>query len=95
MVPPLTPFFPAAYHTDSDINSRSRWNRRTWWRPAFKDAPTWNGKAAADGFAGEQRRSTSSGTPGESIWIPAGRTWESILSPAPSGDVSIGAAIEI
>jgi len=87
-------FFRRRITTDSGINSRSRWNRQTWWPRRFKDAP--------DLAAAKQRLTDSLAASAFDIERHAGRvdqdtgwTYMGIdLSPAPSGNVSIGAAIE-
>src|SRR2546425_7675774 len=94
MVPPLTPFFPAAYHTGFGHQFAIALESANVVAAAFKDAP--------DLGAAKQRLTDSLAASAFDIERHAGRvdqdtgwTYMGIdLSPAPSGDVSIGAAIE-
>src|SRR5467141_2751820 len=94
MVPPLTPFFPAAYHTGFGHQFAIALESANLVAAAFKDAP--------DLATAKQRLTDSLVNNAFDIERHAGRidmdtgwTYMGIdLSPAPSGDVSIGAAIE-
>ena len=94
MVPPLTPFFPAAYHTGFGHQFAIALESANVVAAAFKDAP--------DLATAKQRLTDSLGSSAFDIERHAGRidqetgwTYMGIdLSPAPSGDVSIGVAIE-
>jgi uncharacterized protein (UPF0210 family) len=94
MVPPLTPFFPAAYHTGFGHQFAIALESANVVAAAFKDAP--------DLATAKQRLTDSLVSSTFDIERHAGRidmdtgwTYMGIdLSPAPSGDVSIGAAIE-
>ena len=94
LVPPLTPFFPAAYHTGFGHQFAIALESANLVAAAFKDAP--------DLAAAKQRLTDSLANSAFDIERHAGRidmdtgwTYMGIdLSPAPSGDVSIGAAIE-
>jgi uncharacterized protein (UPF0210 family) len=94
MVPPLTPFFPAAYHTGFGHQFAIALESANVVAAAFKDAP--------DLATAKQRLTDSLAKSAFDIEQHAGRidmdtgwTYMGIdLSPAPSGDVSIGAAIE-
>jgi uncharacterized protein (UPF0210 family) len=94
MVPPLTPFFPAAYHTGFGHQFAIALESANVVAAAFKDAP--------DLATAKQRLTDSLASSAFDIERHAGRidmdtgwTYMGIdLSPAPSGDVSIGAAIE-
>ncbi len=94
MVPPLTPFFPAAYHTGFGHQFAIALESANVVAAAFKDVP--------DLAAAKQRLTDSLASSAFDIESHAGRIdqetgWAYMgidLSPAPSGDVSIGAAIE-
>jgi uncharacterized protein (UPF0210 family) len=94
MVQPLTPFFPAAYHTGFGHQFAIALESANVVAAAFKDAP--------DLATAKQRLTDSLAASAFDIERHAGRvdqetgwTYMGIdLSPAPSGDVSIGAAIE-
>ena len=94
MVPPLTPFFPAAYHTGFGHQFAIALESANVVAAAFKDAP--------DLATAKQRLTDSLANSAFDIERHAGRvdmdtgwTYMGIdLSPAPSGDISIGAAIE-
>jgi hypothetical protein len=94
MVPPLTPFFPAAYHTGFGHQFAIALESANVVAAAFKDAP--------DLATAKQRLTDSLASSAFDIQRHAGRidqetgwTYMGIdLSPAPSGDVSIGVAIE-
>ncbi len=94
MVPPLTPFFPAAYHTGFGHQFAIALESANVVAAAFKDAP--------DLATAKQRLTDSLSSSAFEIESHAGRvdretgwTYMGIdLSPAPSGNVSIGAAIE-
>jgi len=94
MVPPLTPFFPAAYHTGFGHQFAIALESANVVAAAFKDAP--------DLATARQRLTDSLAASAFDIERHAGRvdqetgwTYMGIdLSPAPSGNVSIGAAIE-
>ncbi len=94
MVKPLTPFFPAAYHTGFGHQFAIALESANVVAAAFKDAP--------DLAAAKQRLTDSLAASAFDIERHAGRvdqetgwTYMGIdLSPAPSGNVSIGAAIE-
>ncbi len=94
MVPPLTPFFPAAYHTGFGHQFAIALESANVVATAFKDAP--------DLATAKQRLTDSLANSAFDIERHAGRIdqetgWAYMgidLSPAPSGDVSIGAAIE-
>jgi uncharacterized protein (UPF0210 family) len=94
MVQPLTPFFPAAYHSGFGHQFAIALESANVVAAAFKDAP--------DLTTAKQRLTDSLATSAFDIERHAGRvdqetgwTYMGIdLSPAPSGDVSIGAAIE-
>ena len=94
MVPPLTPFFPAAYHTGFGHQFAIALESANVVAAAFKDAP--------DLATAKQRLTDSLASSAFDIESHAGRVdqetgWAYMgidLSPAPSGDVSIGAAIE-
>ncbi len=94
MVPPLTPFFPAAYHTGFGHQFAIALESANVVAAAFKDAP--------DLATAKQRLTDSLASSAFDIERHAGRIdqetgWAYMgidLSPAPSGDVSIGAAIE-
>jgi uncharacterized protein len=94
MVQPLTPFFPAAYHTGFGHQFAIALESANVVAAAFKDAP--------DLATAKQRLTDSLATSAFDIESHAGRvdretgwTYMGIdLSPAPSGNVSIGAAIE-
>jgi uncharacterized protein (UPF0210 family) len=94
MVPPLTPFFPAAYHTGFGHQFAVALQSANVVEAAFKDAPDLN--------TAKQRLTSSLANSAFDIERHAGRidqdtgwTYMGIdLSPAPLKDVSIGAAIE-
>jgi uncharacterized protein (UPF0210 family) len=94
MVQPLTPFFPAAYHTGFGHQFAIALESANVVAAAFKDAP--------DLATAKQRLTDSLAASAFDIERHAGRvdqetgwTYMGIdLSPAPSGNVSIGAAIE-
>jgi len=94
MVPPLTPFFPAAYHTGFGHQFAIALESANVVAAAFKDAP--------DLATAKQRLTDSLANSAFDIERHAGRIdmdtgWAYMgidLSPAPSGDVSIGEAIE-
>jgi uncharacterized protein (UPF0210 family) len=94
MVPPLTPFFPAAYHTGFGHQFAIALESANVVAAAFKDAP--------DLATAKQRLTDSLAASAFDIESHAGRIdretgWAYMgidLSPAPSGNVSIGAAIE-
>ncbi len=94
MVPPLTPFFPAAYHTGFGHQFAIALESANVVAVALKDAP--------DLATAKQRLTDSLASSAFDIESHAGRIdqetgWAYMgidLSPAPSGDVSIGAAIE-
>jgi uncharacterized protein (UPF0210 family) len=94
MVPPLTPFFPAAYHTGFGHQFAIALESANVAALAFKDAP--------DLATAKQRLTDLLVSSAFDIERHAGRIdqdtgWAYMgidLSPAPSGDVSIGAAIE-
>src|SRR5437879_9944054 len=94
MVPPLTPFFPAAYHTGFGHQFAIALEWANVVAAAFKDAP--------DLAAAKQRLTDSLAASAFDIERHAGRIEEDTgwtymgtdLSPAPSGNVSIGAAVE-
>jgi uncharacterized protein (UPF0210 family) len=94
MVPPLTPFFPAAYHTGFGHQFAIALESANVVAVAFKDAPNLD--------TAKQRLTDSLANSAFDIERHAGRIdletgWAYMgidLSPAPSGDVSIGAAIE-
>src|SRR5438445_799022 len=94
MVPPLTPFFPAAYHAGFGHQFAIALESANVVAAAFKDAP--------DLATAKQRLTDSLVNSAFDIERHAGRIdmdtgWAYMgidLSPAPSGDVSIGAAIE-
>src|SRR5882724_9525356 len=94
MVPPLTPFFPAAYHTGFGHQFAIALESANVVAAAFKDAP--------DLATAKQRLTDSLAASAFDIERHAGRvdqdtgwTYMGIdLSPAPSGNVSIGAAVE-
>lgn len=94
MVPPLTPFFPAAYHTGFGHQFAIALESANVVAAAFKGAP--------DLATAKQRLTDSLANSAFDIERHAGRidmdtgwTYMGIdLSPAPAGDVSIGAAIE-
>lgn len=94
MVQPLTPFFPAAYHTGFGHQFAIALESANVVAAAFKEAP--------DLATAKQRLTDSLAASAFDIQRHAGRvdqetgwTYMGIdLSPAPSGDVSIGAAIE-
>jgi uncharacterized protein len=94
MVPPLTPFFPAAYHTGFGHQFAIALESANVVAAAFKDA--------RDLAMAKQRLTDSLASSAFDIERHAGRIdmdtgWAYMgidLSPAPSGDVSIGAAIE-
>jgi uncharacterized protein (UPF0210 family) len=94
MVPPLTPFFPAAYHNGFGHQFAIALESANVVAAAFKDAP--------DLATAKQRLTDSLANSAFDIERHAGRIdqetgWAYMgidLSPAPSGDVSIGAAIE-
>jgi uncharacterized protein len=94
MVPPLTPFFPAAYHTGFGHQFAIALESANVVAAAFKDAP--------DLATAKQRLTDSLANSAFDIERHAGRVdqetgWAYMgidLSPAPSGDVSIGAGIE-
>jgi len=94
MVPPLTPFFPAAYHTGFGHQFAIALESANVVAAAFKNAP--------DLEAAKQRLTDALAASAFEIQRHAGRvdqetgwTYMGIdLSPAPSGDVSIGEAIE-
>src|ERR1700730_2432514 len=94
MVPPLTPFFPAAYHSGFGHQFAIALESANVVAAAFKDAP--------DLATAKQRLTDSLANSAFDIERHAGRidmdtgwTYMGIdLSPAPAGDVSIGAAIE-
>jgi uncharacterized protein (UPF0210 family) len=94
MVPPLTPFFPAAYHTGFGHQFAIALESANVVAAAFKDAP--------DLATAKQRLTDSLAASAFDVERHAGRvdqetgwTYMGIdLSPAPSGNVSIGAAIE-
>lgn len=94
MVPPLTPFFPAAYHTGFGHQFAIAFESANIVAAAFKDAPDLAtarrrlidalGKMAFDAEAQAGRVDSETG------WAYVGAD----LSPAPLKDASIGAAIE-
>lgn len=94
MVPPLTPFFPAAYHTGFGHQFAIALESANVVAAAFKDAK--------DLAMAKQRLTDMLAASAFDIEHHAGRVdqetgWAYMgidLSPAPSGDVSIGAAIE-
>jgi uncharacterized protein len=94
MVPPLTPFFPAAYHNGFGHQFAIALESAGLVADAFKDAP--------DLATARRRLVDALGTEAFAIQAEAGRvdmdtgwTYMGIdLSPAPLKDVSIGAAIE-
>jgi uncharacterized protein (UPF0210 family) len=94
MVPPLTPFFPAAYHSGFGHQFAIALESANVVAAAFKGAP--------DLATAKQRLTDSLASSAFDIERHAGRIdqetgWAYMgidLSPAPSGDVSIGAAIE-
>jgi len=94
MVPPLTPFFPAAYHTGFGHQFAIALESANVVAAAFKDSP--------DLATAKQRLTDLLANSAFDIEHHAGRIdqetgWGYMgidLSPAPSGDVSIGAAIE-
>jgi uncharacterized protein (UPF0210 family) len=94
MVPPLSPFFPAAYHSGFGHQFAIGLESANVVAAAFKDAP--------DLKTAKQRLTDSLASSAFDIERHAGRIdqetgWAYMgidLSPAPSGDVSIGAAIE-
>jgi uncharacterized protein (UPF0210 family) len=94
MVPPLTPFFPAAYHSGFGHQFAIALESANVVAAAFKDAP--------DLATAKQRLTEALANSAFDIERHAGRIdqetgWAYMgidLSPAPSGDVSIGAAIE-
>jgi len=94
MVQPLTPFFPAAYHTGFGHQFAIALESANVVAAAFKDAPNLN--------VARQRLTDSLAASAFEIQRHAGRIdqetgWAYMgidLSPAPAGDVSIGAAIE-
>jgi uncharacterized protein len=94
MVQPLTPFFPAAYHTGFGHQFAIALESANVVAAAFKDAP--------DLATAKQRLTDSLAASAFDIERHAGRvdqetgwTYMGIdLSPAPSGNISIGAAIE-
>ena len=94
MVPPLTPFFPAAYHTGFGHQFAIAFESAGIVAAAFKDAP--------DLATGRQRLIDKLGQVAFDAQAQAGRIdmdtgWAYMgidLSPAPLGDDSIGAAIE-
>ncbi|HEV1992713.1 MAG TPA: DUF711 family protein [Candidatus Acidoferrum sp.] len=94
MVPPLTPFFPAAYQTGFGHQFAIALESANVVAAAFKDAP--------DLATAKQRLTDLLASSAFDIERHAGRIdqetgWAYMgidLSPAPSGDVSIGAAIE-
>ncbi len=94
MVPPLTPFFPAAYHTGFGHQFAIALESANIVAAAFKDA--------RDLGMARQRLIDMLAAPAFDVEHHAGRIdqetgWAYMgidLSPAPSGDVSIGAAIE-
>jgi len=94
MVPPLTPFFPAAYHTGFGHQFAIALESANVVAAAFKNAP--------DLATAKQRLTDSLANSAFDIERHAGRIdmdtgWAYMgidLSPAPSGDVSIGEAIE-
>jgi uncharacterized protein len=94
MVPPLTPFFPAAYHTGFGHQFAIALESANVVAAAFKDA--------RDLGMARQRLIDSLAATAFDVESHAGRVdqetgWAYMgidLSPAPSGDVSIGAAIE-
>src|SRR6266404_4553398 len=94
MVQPLTPFFPAAYHTGFGHQFAIALESANVVAAAFKDAP--------DLATAKQRLTDSLAASAFDIENHAGRIdretgWAYMgidLSPAPSGNVSIGAAIE-
>jgi len=94
MVPPLTPFFPAAYHTGFGHQFAIALESANVVAAAFKDSP--------DLATAKQRLTDLLASSAFDIEHHAGRIdqetgWGYMgidLSPAPSGDVSIGAAIE-
>jgi uncharacterized protein (UPF0210 family) len=94
MVPPLTPFFPAAYHTGFGHQFAIALESANVVAAAFRNAP--------DLATAKQRLTDSLASSAFDIQRHAGRidqetgwTYMGIdLSPAPAGDVSIGAAIE-
>jgi uncharacterized protein (UPF0210 family) len=94
MVPPLTPFFPAAYHTGFGHQFAIALESANVVAAALNDAP--------DLATAKQRLTDALASSAFDIESHAGRVdqetgWAYMgidLSPAPSGDVSIGAAIE-
>ena len=94
MVPPLTPFFPAAYHTGFGHQFAIALESANVVAAAFRDAP--------DLATAKQRLTDALASSAFEIQRHAGRIdqetgWAYMgidLSPAPAGDVSIGAAIE-
>jgi uncharacterized protein (UPF0210 family) len=94
LVPPLTPFFPAAYHTGFGHQFAIALESANVVATAFKDAP--------DLATAKQRLTEKLGAEATAVEAQANRIdretgWAYMgidLSPAPAGDVSIGAAIE-
>ena len=94
MVPPLTPFFPAAYHTGFGHQFAIALQSANVVAAAFKDA--------LDLATARQRLTDKLGIEATAVEALAQRVdrdmgWAYVgidLSPAPAGDVSIGAAIE-
>jgi uncharacterized protein (UPF0210 family) len=94
MVPPLTPFFPAAYHTGFGHQFAIALQSANVVAAAFKGAP--------DLATARQRLTDKLGSEATAVEALAQRVdrdmgWAYVgidLSPAPAGDVSIGAAIE-
>jgi uncharacterized protein len=94
MVPPLTPFFPAAYHTGFGHQFAIALQSANVVAASFKDAP--------DLATARQRLTDKLGSEATAVEALAQRVdrdmgWAYVgidLSPAPVGDVSIGAAIE-
>jgi uncharacterized protein (UPF0210 family) len=94
MVPPLTPFFPAAYHTGFGHQFAIALQSANVVAAGFKDAP--------DLATAQQRLTDKLGSEATAVEALAQRVdrdmgWAYVgidLSPAPAGDVSIGAAIE-
>jgi len=94
MVPPLTPFFPAAYHTGFGHQFAIALQSANVVAAAFKDAPDLaTAKQRLTERLGEE--ATAAEAQANRIDRETGWAYMGIdLSPAPAGDVSIGAAIE-
>jgi uncharacterized protein len=94
MVPPLTPFFPAAYHTGFGHQFAVALQSANVVAAAFKDAPD---LATAKQRLTEKLGAEAAAAEAQASRIDRETGWAYIgidLSPAPAGDVSIGAAIE-